>query len=59
MARNYDTPTTITINYMSLLVREYPEYYAELKDELLYEFGDGKKEFRGDHSRVATAYPVD
>lgn len=42
--------------YKTEILRANPQFYAEQKDELLYEFSNGKQ-FRGDHSKVATAYP--
>lgn len=47
---------TIEINWRSVVLRNDPEFYAKRRDELLYEWSNGRQ-FRGDPNKVGTAYP--
>lgn len=42
--------------YISEVLRADPQFYADQRDVLLYKFSNGR-EFRGDPTKVATAYP--
>ena len=46
-----------TFSYVGLMIRENPDYYAEMKDRELYSFGGRRRVFRGDPENVGTAYP--
>ncbi len=47
---------TKEVSWRTEILRADPEFYAKQKREVLWEFSNGK-EFRGDHSKVNTAYP--
>ena len=44
--------------YLTAVLRAEPDFYANKRDVLLYEFSNGRQ-FRGDPTKVATAYPDD
>jgi hypothetical protein len=46
----------IEIAWRTIVLKAEPEFHANRKKELLYEFSNGKQ-FRGDPTKVATAYP--
>lgn len=47
---------TVTFDWRSIVLEAEPEFYANRRNELLYEFSNGR-EYRGDPNKVATAYP--
>ena len=47
---------TVEISYLSVILKADPDFYAKRKREKLYEFSNGR-EFLGDPTKVATAYP--
>lgn len=50
------TVRTVERSWLQLVLQADPEFYAKRKDELLYEFSNGRQ-FRGDPNKVGTAYP--
>lgn len=42
-------------SWLSIVLKADPTFYADRKNEKLYEFTN--REFRGDPNKVATAYP--
>lgn len=47
---------TIERPWLSLIIEKDPEFFAKRKDELLFEFSNGRQ-FRGDPNKRNTAYP--
>lgn len=47
---------SVTYNWRSEVLKADPRFYAKRKDELFYEWSNGRQ-FRGDPTKVATAYP--
>jgi len=46
----------IQFTWLSVILRADGDFYAKRKDELLYEWSNGRQ-FRGDPNKVGTAYP--
>lgn len=46
----------VVTTWLSKILKGDPEFYADRRNEKLYEFSNGR-EFRGDPRRVGTAYP--
>lgn len=47
---------TIEFDWRSIVLKHDTTFYADRKDELLYEFSNGRQ-FRGDPNKIGTAYP--
>ena len=47
---------TRSFNWLEVVLKADPEFYAKRKRELLWEFSNGR-EFRGDPDKINTAYP--
>lgn len=47
---------TVEFDWRAIVLKADPTFYRDRKDELLYEFSNGRQ-FRGDPSKIATAYP--
>lgn len=47
-----------SVSYLTEVLKADPDFYAKRRDELLYEFSNGR-EFRGDPRTTATAYTED
>lgn len=47
----------VEFTWLSQVLKSEPDYFAEQKRELLYEWSNGRV-FRGDPRKVATAYPT-
>ena len=47
---------TRTFNWLEVILKADPEFYAKRRDEKLFEFSNGR-EFRGNPNKINTAYP--
>lgn len=47
---------SVTFSWRTKVLEADPDFYAKNRDEILYEFSNGRQ-FRGDPTKVATAYP--
>lgn len=56
MANKPGEVRTVEYNWRTVILQSDPDFYAKRKNELLFEFSNGRQ-FRGDPNKRNTAYP--